>query len=104
VFLKYTDEFIGWCGLKYIKDKAEIDLGYRFKKQYWGHGYAAEAAQTCINYGFAHLDLDRIVAKAHIENTASINVMQKCGMQFLKDDVEDGIPIKVYEIRKSGSL
>jgi ribosomal-protein-alanine N-acetyltransferase len=98
VFLKYTDEFIGWCGLKYIKEKDEIDLGYRFRKQYWGKGYATEAAQTCISYGFAHLDLNKIMAKAHVENLASLNVIEKCGMTFLKEDMEDGCPVKVYEL------
>jgi ribosomal-protein-alanine N-acetyltransferase len=98
VFLKYTDEFIGWCGLKYLKEKDEIDLGYRFRKQYWGRGYATEAAQTCISYGFAHLDLNKIKAKAHVENIASLNVIGKCGMTFLKESVEDGCPVKVYEL------
>ena len=37
VHLKTTSGFIGWCGLKYrIKDD-EIDLGYRFKKEFWGN-------------------------------------------------------------------
>ncbi len=100
VHLKYTQEFIGWCGLKYIKEKNEIDLGYRFKKQYWGRGYATEAAKTCISYAFAHLNIDRIIAKAHIENAASLKVIEKCGMQFLKEDVEDHCPVKVYELTK----
>jgi ribosomal-protein-alanine N-acetyltransferase len=98
VHLKYSLEFIGWAGLKYISERDEIDLGYRFKKQYWGRGYATEAANTCINYGFVHLDLGKITAKAHEENTASLNVIEKCGMQFLKQDVIDGSPVKVYEL------
>lgn len=98
VHLKYSETFIGWAGLKYIPVKEEIDLGYRFMKQYWGNGYAAEAASTCLSVGFAHLGLERIIAKAHVDNTASIRVMQKCGMKFIREDVEDGIPIKVYEM------
>jgi [ribosomal protein S5]-alanine N-acetyltransferase len=103
VCLKYTDEFIGWCGLKYIKENDVIDLGYRFKKQYWGKGYATEAAQTCISYGFAHLNLDKIIAKAHVENTGSLNVIGKCGMKFLKEDVEDGCPVKVYGLSRQSA-
>jgi RimJ/RimL family protein N-acetyltransferase len=98
VHLKFTEEFIGWAGLKYLPERDEIDLGYRFKKQYWGKGYATEAAATCISYGFAHLDLDRIVAQAHVENTASLKVIQKCGMKFLKEDIVEGTPVKVYEL------
>jgi [ribosomal protein S5]-alanine N-acetyltransferase len=100
VHLKYTEEFIGWAGLKYIAEKDIIDLGYRFKKKSWGKGYATEAARTCISYGFAHLGLTRIIAQAHVENTASINVIEKCGMEFVKEDVVDGSPVKLYELVK----
>jgi [ribosomal protein S5]-alanine N-acetyltransferase len=99
VHKKYSQEFIGWAGLKYISERDEIDLGYRFKKQYWDKGYATEAAGTCISYGFEHLGLERIIAKAHVENTASLNVIQKCGMKFLKEDIIDGSPVKVYELQ-----
>jgi RimJ/RimL family protein N-acetyltransferase len=34
VILKENNEFIGWCGLKYIKEDDEIDLGYRFFKKH----------------------------------------------------------------------
>ena len=33
--IKDTNEIIGWCGLKYIKEIDETDLGFRFKKKYW---------------------------------------------------------------------
>ena len=52
VHVKATLEFLGWCGLKYRAELNEIDLGYRFKKDFWGNGYATEAAYASINYGF----------------------------------------------------
>jgi [ribosomal protein S5]-alanine N-acetyltransferase len=103
VHLKYTEEFIGWSGLKYLAEREEIDLGYRFKKQYWGNGYATEAAKTCISYAFEHLALHRVVAKAHIENLASLHVIEKCGMNFVKEDVIDGSPVKVYALENLSS-
>jgi [ribosomal protein S5]-alanine N-acetyltransferase len=36
--LKDTKAFIGWAGLKFVSERDEIDLGYRFKRQYWGNG------------------------------------------------------------------
>jgi len=98
VHLKHDETFIGWAGLKNIPAKEEIDLGYRFMKPFWGSGYATEAASTCLSVGFAHLGLERIVAKAHAENIGSLRVIQKCGMTFVREDVEDGLPIKVYEM------
>lgn len=98
VHLKYTYEFIGWAGLKYLPSTGVVDLGYRFMTPFWGKGYATEAAKTCISYGFTHLQLDRIIAQAHIDNTASLKVIQKCGMKFMREDFVDGQPVKVYEI------
>ncbi|HEX6916396.1 MAG TPA: GNAT family N-acetyltransferase [Chitinophagaceae bacterium] len=98
VHLKYTAEFIGWCGLKYLAESDEVDLGFRFKKAFWGRGYATEAASTCIQYGFAHLNIRTIVARAHVDNAASLNVIEKCGMQFLGEEMVDGTPVKTYQL------
>lgn len=74
--------FLGWCGLKYHPETDEVDLGYRFMKKYWGQGYATESSRASLDYGFQHLKLGRIIAKAMPENTDSIKVMQKLGMTF----------------------
>ena len=83
VHLRSGLEFIGWCGLKYLTETNEVDLGYRFKKNFWGNGYATEAARACIKYGFATLNLQRIVGRALPANLASIKVLEKCGMEYL---------------------
>ena len=57
VLLKNTNEYLGCCGLKYLEDTKEIDLGYRFHKKYWGNGYATEASTACLKYGFEILKL-----------------------------------------------
>ncbi len=99
VHLKSNDEFIGWCGLKYIKEDDEIDLGYRFKEEYWGNGYGYEAAKATIDYGFKNLKLKRIVATALPQNTASWKIMEKCGMKCIGEMVDkDKWLVKKYEI------
>jgi RimJ/RimL family protein N-acetyltransferase len=47
----------------------EIDLGYRFKKESWGKGFATEAAFASLEYGFSKLGLKRIMGRALPENT-----------------------------------
>lgn len=99
VHLKSNDEFIGWCGLKYIKEDDEIDLGYRFKEEYWGNGYGYEAAKATIDYGFKNLKLKRIVATALPQNTASWKIMEKCGMKCIGEMVDkDKWLVKKHEI------
>ena len=98
VHLKPTLEFLGWCGLKYLAEEDEIDLGYRFKKEYWGKGYATEAAFASIKYGFEKLNLRRIVGRADPENLGSVAVLEKCNMTYIGEYEMDGHPVLTYEI------
>lgn len=101
VLLLNTNEWLGWCGLKYSPEKNETDLGYRFFREYWGNGYATEAAMASIDYGFNKLNLNKIVGRAMKENIASIIVLKKIGMQFEKEFLMDGIyPAVQYSIFK----
>jgi len=99
-FLKDNDEFIGWCGLKYRPERAEIDLGYRFLPAYWGNGYAVEAAKHTVAHGLDELQLKTITGMAHIDNIASWKILEKIGMQFIKEDMVDDCPVKIYTAAK----
>ncbi len=96
VYLKSNNEFIGWCGLKFIEDENIYTLGYRFFYKHWGKGYATEAARASLDYGINILKLKSIHAKAMKENTASIQVMKKLGMVYLKDEICAEHPAVVY--------
>jgi [ribosomal protein S5]-alanine N-acetyltransferase len=96
-FDQENNGFIGWCGLKNRPERNEIDLGYRFMKKSWGKGYATEAAFACLDFGFKKLQIKRIVGRAMPQNTASLKVMEKCGMKYIGDEVVDNHPAKTYE-------
>lgn len=98
VHLKNDDTFIGWCGLKYIAELDEIDLGYRFFEEHWGKGYATESGKTCLAYGFNNLAIKEIVARAAIENIKSIKVLEKLGFTFVKAAIEHGDKIYKYSL------
>lgn len=83
VIRKQDNKFLGWSGLKYSSDVEEVDLGFRFFKEYWNQGYATEAAIGCLNFGFQNLKLEKIVGRAMEANTASVKVLEKIGMQFI---------------------
>ena len=82
--LKASGEYIGFCGLKYLKEIDDVDLGFRFIPSQWGKGLATEAALASVHYGFDELKLDHIVGLAELENRASIRVLEKVGMQFVQ--------------------
>jgi len=96
IYDKAGYEFIGWCGLKYIKETGVYDLGYRLLRTAWGKGYATEAAQYTLIYGLRDLKIELITGMAHVENLASIKVLEKIGMKFSKEDIVAGEPVKVY--------
>ncbi len=96
VHLKKNNEFIGWCGLKFLPEINEIDLGYRYVPSSWGKGFATEAAVHTLDYGFNHLQFNEIIGRAHVENLASISVLKKIGMTYLKTDTADQYPVEIY--------
>lgn len=85
VIEKSSGEFLGWCGLKYVREIDETDIGFRFFEKYWNRGFATESAMTCLKYGFEKLNLKTVVGRAMAENTASIKVLEKIGMKYEKE-------------------
>ncbi len=82
-FLKENEKFVGQCGLMKndIGGNEEIELGYSILRKYWNRGYASEAAQACLNYGFKKYEIQRIVSLIEKENVASLHVSEKIGMK-----------------------
>jgi [ribosomal protein S5]-alanine N-acetyltransferase len=96
MILKATGAFIGWCGLKWRPESGETDLGYRLLPDCWGKGYATEAARQTLSYGHHELGITTIIGRAHIDNLASITILQKIGMLYLKDEIVDTCPVKTF--------
>ncbi len=95
VLTKMDQRVIGWCGLKY-NEEGQIDIGFRFFRNQWGKGYATEAAQATLHYGFTHLHLTEVVGRAIVENKSSVRVLEKLGMQFWKYGTCHGLENAVY--------
>jgi RimJ/RimL family protein N-acetyltransferase len=57
----------------------EQELGYTFDRNYWGQGYASEAAARVFNYASSTIPFRPIVSVIHPDNTASIKIAKKCG-------------------------
>jgi [ribosomal protein S5]-alanine N-acetyltransferase len=90
-----TNEFLGWCGLRFFKEtinnhKDFYELGYRFKRKHWGKGYATESCRPIIEYGFANLGIETIYSITDINNTGSKNVLKKLGFKNTGVFEQDG--------------
>jgi [ribosomal protein S5]-alanine N-acetyltransferase len=72
--------FIGWCALvRWNREFRSARLGYCFDERAWGHGFATEAADALLAWGFATLDLNRVQAEVDTRNVASARVLDKLG-------------------------
>jgi ribosomal-protein-alanine N-acetyltransferase len=100
IFDRATGTPIGDAGLLMMPDGVEIELGYRFAKPWWGQGRATEVAAAWLNYAFGPLNIPALVAFAEPENHASIRVMQKIGMRFLRREQLYGKDEIVYGIQR----
>ena len=75
---------IGAVGLSWLTFEAPfapaVEVAWRLHRDYWGFGYATEAAAASIDDGFNRIGLTEVVALTAVANTASIRVMQRLGM------------------------
>ena len=72
---------IGGIGLRIDDQHQHAELGYWLGVPYWGQGYATEAAQEMLRYGFEDLKLHRIYASHFKHNPASGKILKKLGMR-----------------------
>ncbi|MCW5797006.1 MAG: GNAT family N-acetyltransferase [Nitrospira sp.] len=81
-----SGQFIGFVGLHTPSNELPfapcVEVGWRLAKRYWGLGYATEAAQSAIAFGFQHLHLGELVAFTAIDNLKSRAVMERLGMRL----------------------
>lgn len=79
---KSTARVVGIAGLRPEPEYGGYAFGYRILPEYWGQGFATEAATTLLQYGYGKLKLDKIVATVFPQNTASVRVLEKVGLVF----------------------
>ena len=100
VINKKDEELIGYCGffVQSIEHQKEVEIGYRLARKYWGQGYATEAAQAVLKYGRERYNFKRFVCLIDPENTRSINVAKKLGMELEKNLIYHGLNVEMYSI------
>ncbi|WP_374777937.1 GNAT family N-acetyltransferase [Streptomyces sp. NBC_01310] len=104
VELLASGELIGVVGLSIPEHLPEvlpdIEITWRLGRQYWGQGYASEAAQATLEFALQDRGLDRVVAINRSGNDDSENVIRKLGMVLERDttDPHDGHLLQIHGI------
>jgi [ribosomal protein S5]-alanine N-acetyltransferase len=82
VTLQSNGKLIGNCGVRVNNPQLrEANIGYELDSQYWRQGYATEAAQVVLRFGFQELGMHRIWATTLAVNKGSVKVLAKLGMR-----------------------
>ena len=58
-----------------------VEIGWRLGADFWGKGFATEAARELLRFGYEDRGLDEIVSFAVPENHRSLAVMERLGLQ-----------------------
>lgn len=74
--------FLGQCGITMqpLYDTLVPEIGYVFDDEYWGFGYATEAAKACKKYGFEVMGAAELFSIIRGNNLPSIRVAERNGM------------------------
>jgi ribosomal-protein-alanine N-acetyltransferase len=90
------DALIGSASLRCYPRARRAELGYWLGAASWGVGFASEAADAVLEYGFRDLALERVYAHVLEGNAASVRVLDKLGFAL------EGVRRK--HVRKGGRL
>lgn len=101
---KSTRETIGVAGLWDFYDEAQPQLLYALLPRFTGKGYATETATKIIAYSFEQLSFDYLIASCDVPNTASHKVAERVGMNKIKEEAVNGLPLVFYSIQKPPKL
>ncbi len=76
-----TDLLVGSMGLNGLDPGQECEIGYWTHPDARGRGLTREAAALALRFAFGVLGVQRVVAFAAVENTASIGVLEAVGLR-----------------------
>ena len=100
-----SGEFVGRAGLSFQSDwpvgEDKVEVGWTLVREFWGRGYATEAALASLSYGFGDLELPRILSLTTPANARSRAVMERCGMKEVATATWRGLEHVCYAIDRS---
>lgn len=89
IVIKSAEKVAGWISMGFPENTenaiADRAFGYALGPPYWGNGYMPEAVRGLLQYCFSILKVQSVSAQCSKENNASARVLQKAGMEFVRD-------------------
>ena len=93
--IRNKDCLVGFAGLLHSENAPSLIYG--IAPEYWGQGYATEAAIAILNYALQHLHLPKIRADVDESNVVSVRILQRLGMKQIGREVVNDRPLLYFE-------
>ncbi len=93
---KENGNFVGFCGPWYPPDLPEPEIAWALLPEFYGHGYATEAAQRALQFVYQELGWSTAMSLIEAENEASIRLALRLGAKFEKNYTEHGWNAQIY--------
>jgi RimJ/RimL family protein N-acetyltransferase len=103
VFERATGAFVGRIGPWFPEGWPGLEVGWSLISDYWGRGYATEAAMASIDFAFRELGQEQVISLILPENTASVAVAIRCGERRIGEtelSVAEGKTIAIYGVTR----
>ncbi len=97
---KSSNSFVGILLLRKPENRDGVEMGYAFRLEDWGKGFATEIVKEGVHYIFTTTTFSSIYAFTNVKNLNSKNVLIKSGFTFLENIIEDGEELDVFSLDK----
>lgn len=95
---KATEQLIGRAGLSDRAGFSSVELGFIFRKDYWGKGYAYEVCSEILRYAKKTLAFDRIISFTMDENKRAIDLLDRLDFEYVGMEHIDLGEFRMYSI------
>jgi len=98
---KSTGRLVGRIGFLNPAGWPGFELGWTLGREFWGRGYASEAARRALSYAFEDLDRDHVISLIYPDNKPSIKVAERLGEKLEGKTELFGKEVLIYGIDRA---
>ena len=98
---KQTDTLVGRVGFLHPPHWPDFELGWLLGRDYWGRGYALEAARVALRYAFETLHRERVISLIRPDNHRSIKLAEALGERRCGEIELFGGAALLYEVMRA---
>lgn len=97
-----SGDLIGYCGVELttVANGPVRELGFRYRPEFWGKGYASEAGTAVLNHCFQVLGWSELSAFVDPENVRSVRTLEKLGFRLEGKTKWQHLSVHLYRISR----